>query len=97
METTTADVVERPTSSAPAPGGENPSTASDRRDDDAEYEALEDAGHDVGKNQGVARINEITGGRKSSARDAEEASAQYAHEVGPDGKAGNHDGQWQKI
>ncbi len=59
---TTADVVERPTSSAAYALVEKTFMASNSRDNDAEYEALDDAGHDVGEHQSVARGDEVADG-----------------------------------
>src|ERR1017187_7688276 len=59
--------------------------ASHCRNNEAEHKALDDAGHDVGKHQRIARIGEVTGQGKPSPGDSEGATAQYAHEVRPDG------------
>src|SRR3989442_1204394 len=70
-----------------AAAGAEALVAAYRGDGGAEHEALDEAGGDVAKKQRIERSAKVTAESESGLGDAEERTAQHAHEIGPDGQA----------
>ncbi len=96
IDFTTAEVVDRPTSSEPRPVAK-PSWHPTAVITSPNITLLIKPGDDVAKHQRVQGGAEIAAPGEARARDAEKSPADHAHEVGPGGQARHHQDHGQKF